>query len=191
MPSDPLTVSLELGAALEKAGFDYAIGGALALGFWAVPRATLDVDVGVDADALRLPDLLATLRQAGCIVDFERALEAAQRGDFGVRKDGVRVDVFLPELEVARAALDRRVSVEVSGRRLWIVSPEDLALLKLLFGRTKDFADLERLFSARAQSLDIEYLERSVGELFLSGDLRRAKFEELSRELEKRRKREV
>lgn len=33
--------------ALERHGLPYAIGGALALGFYAVPRATVDVDVNV------------------------------------------------------------------------------------------------------------------------------------------------
>ncbi|MBI2376474.1 MAG: hypothetical protein HYV07_20940 [Deltaproteobacteria bacterium] len=179
MGRDPLGVCLELGRALEDAGFDYAVGGALALGYWAVPRATLDIDVGVDADPLRIWDLIETMRRAGCELDPSKAFEAAQRGDFGARKDGVRIDVFLPNLELARAALERRVQIELSGRKLWIVSAEDLALLKLMFGRTKDFADLERLFALRADSLDFDYLTRGVEDMFPVGDVRRVKFEEL------------
>ena len=35
----------QLAAALDEAGCEYALGGAIALGFWTAPRGTLDVDV--------------------------------------------------------------------------------------------------------------------------------------------------
>lgn len=46
-PTDPdsYQVAEELAARLEAARCEYAIGGAIALGFWSEPRGTLDVDV--------------------------------------------------------------------------------------------------------------------------------------------------
>jgi hypothetical protein len=35
----------QLAAALTERGCEYALGGALALGYWAEPRGTLDVDL--------------------------------------------------------------------------------------------------------------------------------------------------
>ena len=46
---------LRLSRALEAAGLDYVIGGAVALSYWAVPRATADVDITIDVDVARLP----------------------------------------------------------------------------------------------------------------------------------------
>lgn len=43
--ADSAQIALDLAAALEAAHCEYAIGGAIALGYWAQPRGTLDVDV--------------------------------------------------------------------------------------------------------------------------------------------------
>ena len=47
--SDAVEVGAHLGGALEQAGHAYAIGGALAYGFFGIPRATNDVDLNMDA----------------------------------------------------------------------------------------------------------------------------------------------
>jgi hypothetical protein len=44
---DPAQVAQAIAAALDAAGCDYALGGAIALGFWAEPRGTVDVDVTI------------------------------------------------------------------------------------------------------------------------------------------------
>ncbi len=165
--------------ALDAAGFDHAFGGAIALAYWGVPRATVDVDVGVAAEPLQLPDLFAALRDAGCEIDLARASEAAMRGDFGCRMLGVRVDVFLPVLPLAAQALERKVRVPFGDREIWVVSAEDLVLLKLLFGRTKDVADLERLFAVRGDRLDHLYIVRGMDTLFPQNDPRRTIYETL------------
>jgi hypothetical protein len=36
-----------------------------------------------------------------------------------------------------------------TGEELWLISAEDLCLMKLLCGRTKDVAGLERIFARR------------------------------------------
>ena len=48
MPSEPLdaaAVARALAAALDARGQEYALGGAIALGYWAAPRGTVDVDL--------------------------------------------------------------------------------------------------------------------------------------------------
>jgi hypothetical protein len=46
-PEDPLAAAIAIAKAFDAHGVPYAIGGALAYGYWAVPRATLDIDVNV------------------------------------------------------------------------------------------------------------------------------------------------
>ena len=165
---------------LESEGYVYAVGGAVALSYWAVPRATLDIDVGVDVDTLRLPDLAAALKRIGCELDEQSVLQAGERGDFGARLGGIRIDVFLPVHALAQAALERRLQVPFGDSLLWIQSAEDLVLLKLLFGRTKDYADLERLFAAHGDTMDHGYLERWVADLFGADDERALRFRQLA-----------
>lgn len=176
-----LDATADVARALERAGFEYAVGGAIALAYWGVPRATVDVDVGVAAEPMQLPELFAALRDGGCDLDEAKAAEAAMRGDFGCRARGVRVDVFLPLLPLARSALDRRVRVPFGGSELWIVTKEDAILFKLLFGRTKDLADLERLFAIHPEALDRAYMDHWVSSLFAERDQRRVTYAALCR----------
>jgi hypothetical protein len=53
------------------------------------------------------------------------------------------------------------------------VSAEDCVLFKLLYGRTKDIADLERIFAVRGDRLDFSYVESWVDVLFPEDDARR------------------
>jgi hypothetical protein len=174
-----LSAARQLGEALERSGFDYAIGGALALAYWGVPRATVDVDIGISAEPMQLPDLFAALRSAGCELDMDRAAQAAARGDFGCRLHGIRIDVFLPVLPLARAALERRVRMPFGDTFVWIVTAEDAAIFKLLFGRTKDVADLERLFAVQRDRLDFAYIDSWIAVLFAEDDPRRAMYHSL------------
>ena len=85
---------------------------------------------------------------------------------------------FRPHIE----ALERRVRVPFANEEIWVLTEEDIALFKLVYGRTKDFADLERLFAARRDRLDYGYLERWVGSMFAPDDQRRRRFEDLVRQ---------
>jgi hypothetical protein len=177
--SEVLAAAARVVQELERAGFDYALSGAVALAYWARPRATLDIDIAVDAGAMQLPSLLTALRAAGCEVHEDRAIAAAQRGDFGVKIQGMRVDVFLPVLELSSAAMERRVQVAFGAGHIWILAPEDLALFKLMFGRTRDFADLEQLFAMQRDRLDYAYMDRWVSTMFSANDSRARKYHEL------------
>ena len=45
MPRNPAELAQKLAVELDARNIDYAIGGALALGFWGEPRGTLAVDI--------------------------------------------------------------------------------------------------------------------------------------------------
>ncbi len=44
-PPNAVTVARQLAAKLDERGQEYALGGAISLGFWGAPRGTLDVDI--------------------------------------------------------------------------------------------------------------------------------------------------
>ena len=175
---DPVGAVLGLVALIESAGVEYAMSGAIALGYWAVPRATLDLDIALNVEPAGVPALLSALAAGGCILP-PGALEAAGRGDFGARFRAVRIDFFLPVLPVSISALRRRVRVPFAESEIWVLSAEDLAIFKLLFGRTKDLADLERLVAAQRGRLDFSYIEREIAALFEDGDERLATYHKL------------
>ena len=116
---------------LEQHGIAYAIGGAIALGFYAVPRATVDVDINVFAvPPQELPRALAALAESGFVADEgadalqQRALD---EGQFRGHLSGLRVDVFVPAIAYYAELATRRRQVVLlgsSGPSCFRVSPE-------------------------------------------------------------------
>jgi hypothetical protein len=79
-----------------------------------------------------------------------------------------RIDVFTPSIPFSWEALKTRASVELAGRRVWFLSAESLCFFKMMFFRSKDLADLERLISSSGLKLDApwvrKWLVETVGE---------------------------
>jgi hypothetical protein len=70
---------------------------------------------------------------------------------------GIDIDIFLAESEYQSELMQRRVQHQVGGEAAWFVTAEDLILLKLIAGRTRDRADIDDLLLARSE-LDEPYL---------------------------------
>lgn len=143
---------------LDRHGLGYAIGGAIALGFYAAPRATIDVDINIfvpPADGLSVA--LRALSDAGFAPHEDEATlhaRANAEGQFRGTISGLRVDVFVPAIAYYAELADRRRQVVLLGRPAWILGPEDLVVLKLMFFRRKDLADVEALLRDQGVSVD-------------------------------------
>lgn len=166
--------------ALEVAGIPYAIGGALALGVWAVPRATNDVDINLFVPATILAPALQALRGVGCEFDEDRVLQSAvDRGDLEVRLERMRVDIFVLSIPLSESARDRARQAVLLGRPAWFLAPEDLAAFKFLFFRTKDILDVERLVAFLGQDFDRDYVRRWLVDLVGEDDERVSRWDQL------------
>jgi hypothetical protein len=141
--------------ALAEAGIEYAIGGALAYAYYGVPRATNDIDLNVFPSAFAVPELVLALRRAGCELDAAAAERALATGnDFGARCLGWRVDLFPATLPLHESARERIVVHSLLGRPARFLSAEDLMLFKVLYHRTQDVADIERLLAIQGARLE-------------------------------------
>jgi hypothetical protein len=169
-----------LADAFEDAGVPYAIGGALALGAWGFPRATSDVDVDVFVPVEHLNPVLDLLVEIGCEVDRAECMRrAAERGDFRVRLEGLRVDCFVPSIPLYDAAARRIRQAPLEGGPAWYLSPEDLATFKMLFFRTKDLLDVERLVAISAGAFDAGYVRKWLVDLVGENDDRVRRWDRL------------
>jgi hypothetical protein len=167
-----------LADALDAAGLPYAVGGALALGVWGFPRATNDVDLNLYLEVDALAPALEIFRGAGCTVDEERVLASARdRGDFTVRAGAIRVDVFVPSAPLYDSARTRIRQAPLEGRPAWFLSPEDLVVFKMLFFRTKDVLDVERLVAFTGAGFDRAYVRRWLVDLVGTDDERLARWD--------------
>lgn len=165
---------------LEIAGIPHAIGGALALAVWGFPRATNDVDLDVFVTADRLEPVIDALQRAGLSVDRTGALESArERGDFRASSGPMRVDVFVSSMPFYDTVRERIRRAPLQGSPAWFLSPEDLVIFKLLFFRTKDLLDIERLVAFLGSSFDRGYVRHWILELVGEEDDRIAAWDEI------------
>ncbi len=149
---------------LDEARLPHAFGGALALGYVATPRGTVDIDVNVFVPPSDVMRIAAAVEPLG----YRRGVSAEDDATFGgVRfehdEDPFPLDVF-PSLDDRYAEVERRCVQYPFGRRgdvLPFLSAEDLCVFKLSFGRPQDWVDLRAIAAARPR-LDIEYVENQV-----------------------------
>jgi hypothetical protein len=165
VPTAP-ELARRLADTLQTAGVPYAIGGALALGVWGFPRATNDVDLDIFVGPDELDPVLEILRAGGFEIELEAALASARtRGDFKLWWQGMRVDVFVASIPLYDAVQQRVRQAPLEGRPAWFLSPEDLAIFKMLFYRTKDILDLERMIAFIGPAFDRAYVRQWLVDL--------------------------
>jgi hypothetical protein len=159
-------VSARLATILDEDGIAYAIGGAIALTAWAIPRDTSDVDISLFVDVSELARAFDSLERAGVMIDRADARRSVERiGMFTGRLGRTLVDAFVGDHPHFHAMRARRQQLAYpSGQLVWFVSAEDLCVLKLLYGRLKDLGDLERLLAA-LPDLDIVYIREWAAKL--------------------------
>ena len=182
-PATAVDIARSVADALERHELPYAIGGAIALGFYAPPRATVDVDVNVFvAPAEGLDRVLAALREGGfepATSDEQLRRLATEEAQFRGTIRGLRVDVFLPAIPFYAQLEERTREVLLLQRPIWILGPEDLAVLKLLFFRRKDLADVEAMLRDQGASFDRAYVRRTLVELVGESDTRLKALDEI------------
>ena len=172
---------LAIEAALAGAGIPHAFGGALALAYYATPRATLDIDcnvfVAVDASD-RVMGALAPLGVAPPGADELRALR--ERGQLRVFWGHTPIDLFFAYDALHDSCRERTRRVPFGDAvTLPILSAEDLAIFKTLFDREKDRRDLGEMLFALGGDFDAPYALGWIRRILPAGDERRRRFEEL------------
>jgi hypothetical protein len=178
----------EIADALEGDGVPYAVGGAIALGYYTAPRATRDVDVNVFVPPEQgLAPLLERLARLGFEADAPLDVlrrSALEEGQFRGSIRGMRVDVFVPALEYYASLVKRRRRVTLLGRPLWILGPEDLVVLKMVFYRRKDLADVEAVLTDQKPALDRTFIRATLADLVGEDDPRLSALDEIERDVD-------
>jgi hypothetical protein len=148
-----------LARALGEAGLPHAFGGAIALAYYATPRGTRDVDINVFLPASAFDRVLAALLPLGVDPPTARMRRTLER-DAQVRLfwDATPLDLFFSYTELHEACVARQRRVAFGAVRIAILSPEDLAIFKVLFAREKDWRDLREMLLAQAGEFETGYM---------------------------------
>ena len=136
---------------LEAEGIQYHVMGGIAARTWGLPRSTFDVDLSLSLPPDHVPAFCASAARAGFSVPeihrkgFTDTLKGMRKLSFldTAFSKPVEVDVFLVTTPYQHEAFRRRRKIEFEGREVWMISPEDLILHKLLAGRFKDLSDID------------------------------------------------
>ena len=146
---------------LERARLRHAFGGALALGYIATPRGTVDIDVNVFLPPEELHQVDAALAPLGLSrpqpTDADLPIAGVR---FQHRDDPFPVDVF-PSLDDRYGEIEQRCVRHPFGRErdeLPFLCAEDLCVFKLSFGRPQDWVDLRAIAIARPD-LNLDTIE--------------------------------
>lgn len=166
---------------LDDARIAHAFGGALALAYYAEPRATIDIDLNLFVAPVEHPTVAAALAPLGVDAAVEEA-ELERQGQCRVWWARTPLDLFYAydEIHDAMASAARRVPFAATD--IPVLSPEHLIICKVAFDRAKDWIDIEQML-AIVDHLDVDAVATELGRIAGSGDPRTKRFAELAREL--------
>lgn len=173
---DVLDVALLVAEALARSGVDYFLGGSLASSFQGEPRATNDIDMVVDLAEAGVGPFVAALGPAFDVDEEALRRAVRERGSWNVIHvpTVTKVDLFVRRDEpFDRSEFARRQRVEVREKSLFVKSPEDTVLRKLLWFRSgggvsdRQWRDLVEVLRHSRALIDDAYLDEWAGRLGL------------------------
>jgi hypothetical protein len=168
----------EVIAAVEAAGIDYMIGGAVAAWAWGEPRATLDLDLVVNIPLDAVDRLSEELEKRNMLVPADIILEhiLENRSDLPINAihmhSGYKADLYLLREgdELRASALQRRQKIDLGEPfgEVYLHSPEDLIIYKLwyysLSQQTEHLRDITSIVLILDDELDFDYIENWVNQ---------------------------
>lgn len=154
-------------AAIEAAlsSIPHAFGGALALAYYAEPRATVDIDLNVFVPPAQFKTVAAPLLGLGVTIDDPAIEELVRRdGQARVMWEGTPIDLFFSYDAFHKAAGAARHRVPFADTTIPILAADHLIVCKVIFDRPKDWIDIEAMLAAGADFNAAEAL-RWVGRI--------------------------
>jgi len=139
--------------------------GGIAVSLWGHPRTTYDIDAVIGISSSEKDKFLLEASKQNFTYDKRNPVKIIQKSAFitlasSAKSHKIYVDLFLASGEYQRAALSRRKEIKLSGRKIPVISAEDLILYKLLAGRTKDIDDIREILVFQKGKLDMTYMKK-------------------------------
>jgi hypothetical protein len=185
MKMNPIQVARLVADEFERHSIPYAIGGSMAMAGAGYVRATEDVDASLFIEPEKLDEVLTLLRHLNAKFN-EASVQSSidTRSDFKVYIEGIRVDLFLSFSKPFFDSMQSRlIQLPLNGKPAWFITPEDLAVLKMLFLRPKDLLDLERMLAVAGSRFDAGYVLHWLVELMGDTDSRIARWNQLVKDV--------
>jgi len=174
---EPLVIAAAFGAALERVGAGWAVGGSVASSLYGMPRSTVDIDLIVSLSPDRAPDLA---REApSFVIDADTLRDKVRAGrTYNVFHGATmtKLDLFPAVGSFERNQIAR--AVVVGGVRA--ITAEDSLLAKLRWYRLggeqsdRQWRDILGIVALQRPRLDLGHLTRWATDLGVTDLLSRA-----------------
>lgn len=169
---DQLSVLRLVTGRLDAVGLSYMITGSIAGGHYGQPRMTRDIDVVVEMEPADSSRLVNALGDDFATDEASLRTAIAGRGMFNLihRVAIVKVDFVVRKNTPYRLEeFRRRRQVQIDGHPLWMVTPEDLVLSKLVWAKDSrselQLRDVRSVMRMQRAVLDRGYLAHWAAEL--------------------------
>ena len=135
---DELEILKIVGERLESVHVAFMLTGSFALGYYAKPRMTRDLDFVVALTEPHVSQRVQSLSPDFYVDEDEARTAIKTRRMFNLMHlgSGIKIDlIVLQDSPYRQAEFARRKPIELAGVPTWIVSREDLILSKLVWAR--------------------------------------------------------
>ena len=153
--------------------------GGIATSIFAYPRATYDIDGIIALNEEKIGKFLVLLKKNGFRFEQKRPLKFIQGLSFITFYYPVHktyVDLFIARNKFQYEILRRAMKVKFGRLNLYVISAEDLILMKLQTGRERDLEDVREIILENTSKLDFVYLGKWAkllkAEIFLKDELK-------------------
>ncbi len=171
---------LRVARQLDVCGLPYALGGAIAYGYWGVPRGTRDIDINIFLPEASGAETLQCLAAIGVEPSSADALDRIRRdGQVRLRLGETYVDLFFAYSEFHERCRERSQRAWWAGTEVNVLSAEDIVIFKILFNRGQDWGDIERVVRVQGPRLDRAYIHDWIVSFVGEDDVRTRHLDEL------------
>lgn len=165
---------------LARAKIAHAFGGALALAYYAEPRATVDIDINVFLAPAAHAAVDAALTPLG--VDELDPVRTEREGQDRTWWESTPIDFFFAYDDIHQAMRHALRTVPFGDDHLPVLAPEHLVVCKATFDRPKDWLDIEQILVCM-KDLDIQEIQMWLNRIVGPEDPRRQRFDQIAASL--------